>query len=283
MAFGFDIFANNYDYRASSGFGSAGYEDAKYGGSLRLGFALTDEFYLNTNYTLLQDNVYNVDANASAAVQQIKGTALISSVGYSLIYDTRNNKKNPSRGFYFQFTQDGAGAGGDVDYVRSVAEFRGYYPITKEITLVGHAIGGDIFGYNGQNVRIVDSFYKGGETIRGFQTAGLGPRDAVSGDALGGNMFYAGTVEVRFPIPLLPDELGFGGAIFADAGSVWGTDAKKVPGVQVQDSDALRTSVGASLIWNSPVGPLRADFAYVINKEAFDKTQFFRFGAASRF
>jgi outer membrane protein insertion porin family len=79
----------------------------------------------------------------------------------------------------------------------------------------------------------------------------------------------------------VPDELGFGGAIFADAGSVYGTDAK-VPG-GVDDSDTLRSSIGASLLWNSPVGPLRADFAYVISKADFDETQFFRFGAATKF
>jgi outer membrane protein insertion porin family len=141
----------------------------------------------------------------------------------------------------------------------------------------------------------VDAFYKGGETIRGFYTAGLGPRAQDTGDALGGKTFYAGTAEVRFPLPFVPDDLGFGGAVFADAGSVYGTDAQKFaaayvakhPGainsLIVEDSDTLRTSVGASLLWNSPVGPLRADFAYVLNKAAFDQTQFFRFGAATKF
>src|SRR5690606_9735576 len=116
-------------------------------------------------------------------------------------------------------------------------------------------------------------------------TAGLGPRvakgnpDGGDGDALGGKTFYAGTVEVRFPIPFLPDELGFGGAVFPDAGSVFGTDVSG--DTVVDDSEELRTSVGASLIWNSPVGPLRADFAYVINKADFDETELFRFGTAT--
>jgi outer membrane protein insertion porin family len=143
-------------------------------------------------------------------------------------------------------------------------------------------------------VRIVDAFYKVGETIRGFFTAGLGPRAQDTGDALGGKTFYAGTAEVRFPLPFVPDDLGFGGAVFADAGSVYGTDAQKFAyayatkhnvanTLVVEDSDTLRTSVGASLLWNSPVGPLRADFAYVLNKAAFDQTQVFRFGAATKF
>jgi outer membrane protein insertion porin family len=235
-------------------------------------------------------------------VREVAGTAITSSVGYSLIYDTRNNRKNPSRGFYFAFTEDLAGVGGTVDFLRSVAEGRAYYPITKEITLVGRAIGGNIVGWNGQDVRTVDDFFKGGETIRGFAPSGIGPRDPVTGDPLGGKNFWATTAEVRFPLPFVPDDLGFGGAIFADAGSLWGTDAQKLANAYlakhggscaaagflyqcnlVDDSDAVRASVGASLIWNSPIGPLRADFGYAILKEAFDQTQVFRFGAATKF
>ncbi len=115
--------------------------------------------------------------------------------------------------------------GGTVDYVRSIAEGRAYYPLTKEITLVGRAIGGNIMGWNGQDVRTVDDFFKGGETIRGFAPSGLGPRDPVTGDPLGGKTFWAATSEIRFPIPFVPDDLGFGGAIFADAGTLYGTDS----------------------------------------------------------
>ncbi len=298
MSFGVDAFLRNSDYTASSGYTDAGYEDFKVGGSLRLGFALLDNLWLNTNYTLYEEDVYNVDSTASYAVKQIAGTSVVSSVGYSLIYDTRNNRKNPSRGFYFSWAQDVAGIGGDIDYIRSIAEARAYYPLSKEFTLVGRAIGGNIMGWNGQDVRIVDDFFKGGETVRGFATAGLGPRDANTGDSLGGKNFYAATTEIRFPLPFVPDDLGFGGAIFADAGTLYGTDAAKFttkycaanvsvcntsPPGAVENSSAIRASVGASILWNSPVGPLRADFAYALLKEPFDQTQVFRFGAATKF
>jgi outer membrane protein insertion porin family len=243
-------------------------------------------------------------------VYEVAGRSIISSVGYSLVYDTRNNRKNPSRGVYVSFSQDFAGVGGTVDYIRSVAEARGYYPITKDITLVGRTIGGTIQGWNNELVRTTDDFYKGGETIRGFATAGLGPRDKLSEDSLGGKNFYAATTEIRFPLPFVPEDIGFGGAVFADAGSVWGTDADRLaqkflnahgqvcPGTNPPvtnvkgvgpcwagtfDSDGLRASVGASLIWNSPIGPLRADFGWALLKESFDQTQVFRFGAATKF
>ena len=122
------------------------------------------------------------------------------------------------------------------------------------------------------------------------------------GDALGGQSFWAATAEVRFPIPLIPDELGMSAAVFADAGSLFGAsaftkDTSKVgtcgvntvvngitrPGVCLADSDAIRTSVGAGILWNSPVGPLRLDYAHALSKETFDKTQMIRFGASTKF
>jgi outer membrane protein insertion porin family len=305
LSLGVDAFVRNSDYKADTGYTTAGYQDFKTGGSLRFGFAILDNLWFNTNYTFIYEDIYDLDFGAPLAVYEVAGRTITSSVGYSLIYDTRNNRKNPTRGFYFSFSQDFAGVGGDVDYIRSVAEGRAYYPLTRDITLVGRAIGGSIQGWNDQYVRTVDDFYKGGETIRGFAPAGLGPRDPLSLDSFGGKNFYAGTAEVRFPIPFVPEDLGFGGAIFADAGSVWGTDANILatrylnshggicPGgipnsvtpcyAAAEDSDAIRASIGASLIWNSPIGPLRADLGWAILKQPFDQTQVFRFGAATKF
>ncbi len=307
LSLGVDAFVRNSDYKASTGYTSAGYEDFKSGGSLRFGFGLLDNVWLNTNYTFIYENIYGLDSNAPLAVYEVEGSSTISSVGYSLIWDTRNNRKNPSRGFYFSVSQDFAGAGGTVDYLRNVAEVRGYYPLTKDFTLVGRGLAGNIMNWDGGLIRTVDDFYKGGECIRGFATAGLGPRDPLTQDALGGKNFYCATTEIRFPLPFIPEDIGFGGAIFADAGSLWGTDAGALANAYlsknincpstgkpntssnglcfngVEDSDAVRASVGASLIWNSPIGPLRADFGWALLKEQFDQTQVFRFGAATKF
>ncbi len=288
---GFDLFHKEVDYSDQSG-----YKDRKTGGALRIGFALTDNVWFQPNYSFVHDQVFDVDAaTATQAIQDIEGVANISSAGYSISYDTRNNRRAPNRGVYLALNQTVAGLGGDVNYVRSVAEGRGYYPIYEGITLIGRIIGGHIAGWDGQQVRLVDDFYKGGETIRGFATSGIGPRvinnDTGEDNAVGGKVFYAGTVEVRFPLPFIPDELGFSGAVFADAGSVWNTDAmadnmtcdRTAPGETLCDENVLRSSVGVSLLWNSPVGPLRADFAHVLSKAEFDKEQFFRFGASTAF
>jgi outer membrane protein insertion porin family len=289
LSFGVDAFVKNADYTASTGYLVAGYEDFRVGGSLRLGVALSDTLTVGTNYTLMWENVYNVDPNASLAVKQIQGTALISSVGYSLIYDTRDNKRKPTRGFYFKGTQDLAGAGGDVNYIRSTADLRAYYPITQDIVLAGRTMGGTITGWGGQSVRVVDAFYRGGETIPGFAPAGIGPRDAATGDALGGTTFYSATAELRFPLPFIPQDLGLSGAVFTSAGTLFGTDAQKFAAayaakngvsntLAVQDTSSLRSSAGGSLVWDSPIGGLRVDFAGAITKAPFDKTQVVGFG-----
>jgi outer membrane protein insertion porin family len=262
-------------------------------------------------YTFSRDEMTDVVSTASAAIKEAcgwgggdpaflytnggndsgscqKGAYYTSLVGTSVSWDMRNHPKNPTKGLFFQVAGDFAGLGGDVQYVRLSAEGRAYYPLTDKITFVGRAIGGDIEGWGGQDVRLLDLFFKGGETVRGFNRSGYGPRDLITSDALGGSRFWAATAEVRFPLPLIPDDLGISGAVFADAGSLWGagagakrlaTDGKVV----LVDDSSVRSSAGASILWNSPVGPLRIDFAKAITKQDYDKEQFVRFGAQTKF
>ena len=283
LAAGIDIFHKEIDNSDESSFKSR-----KTGGALRLGFPVAENLRLTTNYSFVRDEIFDVDENdpdVSQAVIQASqdndGVANVSSIGYKLTYDTRNIRRNPTEGVYFTLSQDFAGVGGDVQYIRSTAEARGYYPITKKLTLVGRAVAGNIFGWGGDDVRLLDHFYKGGETIRGFERSGIGPR-ATDGDqdALGGTTFYAATVELRFPFPYLTDAIGMKGAVFADAGSLFGNDL----GGNIDSEDhELRASAGASIIWDSPLGPLRADFAYAFLKDEADKEEIFRFGAATKF
>jgi len=279
MSAGFDLFHKELDYSDE-----AGYKNRKTGGQLRFGFLVAEDLVLTTNYSFTQDEIFDIESDASTAVKEQAGTSQISSVGYGLVYDTRNIPNNPTRGIYLAVNQDFAGVGGDVNYLRSTAEARGYYPIYDGVTLVGRLIGGHIMGLAGDDVRLTDAFYKGNNLIRGFESTGLGPRDS-NGDALGGKTFYAANVEVRFPFPFIPDELGLSGAVFADAGSVFGTDIDDddCASSTCLDSEAIRSSVGASLLWNSPVGPLRADFSYVITSEDFDEEEVFGFGATTKF
>jgi outer membrane protein insertion porin family len=292
LAAGFDLFHKDVDQISTSS-----YKSRKTGGGVRLGLPLSENLWLSTNYTISYDDIYEIDEDtASLAVKQAaeEGALITSSVGTALTYDTRNHPKNPTRGLYLSAGSEFAGVGGDVQYIRVQGEGRAYYPITENLTFVGRVVGGHIEGWGGDDVRLLDLFYKGGETIRGFGRSGIGPRDLDTGDALGGKTFWAATAEIRFPLPLIPDELGMSGAVFADAAALFnaGDTVKNLtqscPGVTdvsicLADDATIRTSAGVSLIWNSPVGPLRFDYAFPITKEKYDDVQEFRFGASTKF
>ncbi len=284
VAAGFDLFYKDVDYTRQ-----ASYKSLKVGGDVRLGVPIDENWSTGVNYTFVRSQLYDVGANASAAIKEAvpgfpnasSNTYYTSSVGYSLTYDTRDNKKRPTSGVYYTIAQDLAGVGGDVRYLRSVGEARGYYAVTDDVIAVGRATGGIIGGWGGQDVRLLDLFYKGSETVRGFAVAGIGPRDTASAnqDALGGRMFFGTTAELLFPIPGVSQEAGLRGAVFADAGSLWNVNrtAAAAPGL-AGNAPALRASVGVGLAWDSPLGALRVDYAYPILKQPFDKTQALSFG-----
>jgi len=295
LAAGFDVFYKEVDFQDVASFSQ---RDA--GGDIRLGFPIADNTQLGLRYKFEKEDIFNVSNNASLAVKESAGTSNVSSVGYTVAYDTRNLPQSPTSGIFASFSQDLAGVGGDVNYIRSVADARGYYPITNKLTLVGRVQGGNIEGWGGDDVRMTDLFFKGGETIRGFKRAGIGPRDACedpvtgervhpcSKDALGGKVYWATTAELRFPFPFIPDNLGMQGAVFVDAGSLFdpsdfALNAVAREGSFIFDSSQVRLSSGFSIIWQSPLGPLRADIAQALLKADFDKTEIFRFGASTNF
>jgi outer membrane protein insertion porin family len=314
LAAGFDLFHKEVDLRDVASF-----EQRDTGGNLRLGFPIADNTQLGLRYRFENEEIFNASQDASLAVQEAaaEGAVNVSSVGYTIAYDTRNLPQAPTSGVFASFSQDLAGVGGDVNYIRSVADARGYYPITNKITLVGRVQGGAIEGWGDKDIRLTDLFFKGGETIRGFERAGYGPRDAcespVTGigiadcrrDSLGGKLYWATTAEVRFPFPLIPENLGMQGALFVDAGSLWDPSEQALAAVGLPpqpggctnktlgktcgegsfifDSSDVRLSTGFSIIWQSPLGPLRADIAEALLKQDFDKTEIFRFGASTNF
>jgi outer membrane protein insertion porin family len=246
-----------------------------------------------------------------------EGAFLTSMAGYGLTYNTLDNNKHPTGGMLLSFGQDFAGLGGSVAYMRTVADFRTYYEIASDLIGLVHLQGGNMIGLNGPQVRMLDDFKMGPNLVRGFQPAGIGPRDltpGTTGDALGGTLYWGASVELQYPFFFLPKDSGLRGAVFFDAGSVWdykgetsnpatgeingvvnGTGGPYLCGavnnpafgtgcaLQFADTAAVRASVGASLIWDSPFGPLRFDFAYPVLKQSYDRLQWFQFGGGARF
>ncbi|MEO1206215.1 MAG: outer membrane protein assembly factor BamA [Pseudomonadota bacterium] len=281
LAAGFDLFHKELDQSDTSGFRSR-----KTGGTVRLGFPLAESLWGQVRYTISRDDIYDVENDASPAIQDAEGEYWTSSVGGTLKYDQRNHPRNPTRGFYLQTSVDFAGIGGDAQYARLSAEGRAYYPVAEKVTLVGRAVAGHIEGYGDEDIRILDLYFRGGETVRGFDRSGFGPRDTGSAnrDALGGKTYWAVTAELRFPIPVIPEDLGISAAVFADAGSLFGASERaEALANNLQDDASIRSSVGASVLWNSPVGPLRLDYAHVLSSEDYDDEQSIRFGASTNF
>jgi outer membrane protein insertion porin family len=268
----------------------------------------------------VQTNCLNVNgvpfyiASLPVRLELAQGGYLTSMAGYGFTYNTLDNNKRPTNGLLVSFGQDFAGLGGQAYYMRSVADFRTYYELVSDLVSVLHLQGGNMLGLSNQNgidnyVRMLDDFKMGPNLVRGFQPAGFGPRETTSGtanDALGGTIYWGASLEVQYPFYFLPKDAGFRGAVFVDSGSEWGykgetswpangevngvitpaTGASYICGncaMQYVDSAAPRLSVGASVIWDSPFGPLRFDFAYPILKQPYDRTQWFQFGGGARF
>jgi outer membrane protein insertion porin family len=274
LAFGIDAFRTRTDRPESS------FDEKNLGGGFRFSWEWAEFLRQTVRYTLSQDEIFNVDSNSSLAIQQQAGTTVSSVVGQELTYDRRDNRFNPTEGYVVRLRNDVAGLGGDLRYLRSRLGAGYWYPVTSAITASLNGEVGYIFGFN-QDVRITDAFFLGGSTLRGFETAGVGPRDIATDDSLGGNKYFAGSLEVSFPLGL-PEEYGIKGRAFSDFGTLFDSDFDDAAATIV-DKKSMRVSLGVGLTWTSPFGPLAVDLAYPIIKEDFDKDEFFRFSVGTRF
>ncbi len=259
------------------------YDETNTGFTLRMGYPLSEQIRQRLSYTLRQDNISNIPSTASRFIRDQEGTSVTSMVGHELSYDIRDSKLEPTSGFVARLNTDFAGLGGDRQFARMRVGGTQYYELAEKYILSGAVEFGYIWGL-GQDVRINDRFFLGGETLRGFQFAGLGPRALTNGadDALGGNRFSRGTVELSLPTPL-PDELGFKGHIFSDFGTVGHNDEKALPGDVFKNDESLRASFGVGVTWQSPFGPVRLDLAQPVMKKSYDKLEFVHFSFGTRF
>jgi outer membrane protein insertion porin family len=248
------------------------------------------------------------DGESSLPVRQelAQGAALTSAVGYSLDYNTLDNTKNPTDGLFLDFKQDFAGVGGDVSYLKSTIDGKYYAPLVADIVGLIHLQGGMLNQVGDSQLRMLDQFQMGSNLVRGFAPNGIGPRDLTfypytgTGDALGGTKYWGVSAELQMPFWFLPKEVGLKGAVYADAGSLWdyqGPTSWAATGevnglvngspcncaMVYDDTNVIRTSVGVGLIWASPFGPLRFDYAIPITKGKYDVVQQFKFGGGTSF
>ena len=302
MSAGFDLYTYTYNYSTQASF-----QTSSAGFALRTGFPINQYASIGLRYTAHTDHVsipgYIIDPLTGQCVLGYSqslcdevGSTITSSVGYTVRWDRRNDPIIPTRGFYIDFGQDFAGLGGDVNYIRTSADGAWYYGFTPAWIFSVKGQAGYINGWGGDIVRINDRFFKGGDSFRGFQIAGIGPRDTSLattsgtqiGDALGGKLFAIGTAELTVPTPI-PAQYGIKTALFSDFGTLGLLDSrvKRNPDgtidAAVKDNLAFRASAGISVFWKSPMGPLEFDFSKVLKKAPYDITETFRFNTTTRF
>jgi outer membrane protein insertion porin family len=280
---GFDAFYltnNKSSYRSNRT-----YDSSTVGGAIRTGYDLTKDLTHNLKYTYKIDEINNVDSNAALLIKLQAGQTTTSMISNSFIFDTRDTVIMPSDGIIAQLSTDYAGIGGDVNFIRNELRASIYEPIYgDDVVLKLSANGGIINGLKGDNVRINNRYFLGGNSLRGFRRDGLGPRDVATKDSLGGTKYYSTSAEVLFPLGDWAKEAGFRGAIFADAGSLLDASENSAVAPQgIYDVHSVRASTGLGLAWSSPMGPIRIDYAIPLAKEDFDETERVRFSFGTNF
>jgi len=285
---GFDLFRINIEQSDASTF-----ETVSTGGTLRLGLSIAEQTVLALRYTLRQDEVDLGAVQPSRFILDALGTKTTSLFGYSLIFNTLNNPRRPSRGQRLNFSQEFAGIGGDVFYLRNRLEYTNFIPLPFGFTGRVRTEGGYIQGL-GEEVRINDRFFLGGPRVRGFDTAGLGPAAVALDDQgnpvdrtdfIGGEAFYLSTAEMFLPLGSSAEELGVRASVYADVASLFEVGGREnFPNETIRgDTAEPRISVGVGVSWESPFGPFRVDFAKTLNDQPFDDTKTFQFNVGTSF
>ena len=278
LSAGTDVFytqTNNQDLSS--------YDTSSEGFTLRMGYPLSQEIRQRLNYSFHHDTITNVPSTASLYIVDQQGAATTSSVGQELNYDTRDSKLDPTLGFITHLNTDIAGAGGSRKWFRAKLGGTQYYPLAEHWTISGTAEVGQIWGID-QGTKINERFFLGGDTLRGFQYAGIGPRDTSSGnqDALGGNRFSRGTLELTTPTPA-PAEFGLKGHFFVDGGTLGKSDESVIAGDNFANDESLHLSGGIGITWASPFGPVRLDYAEPILYKTYDKIEHIHFSFGTKF
>ncbi len=285
---GIDLFGKQAEANSYQSYGSD-----TYGATLQFGTPLTEQIGVQWRYSIYNQNITlapnTTGLTPSLPIQQAAaaGHAWVSAAGSTTTYSTLDSTKSPTSGIRSQLSQDIAGLGGDVKFLRTTEDVRYYQSINSDLVGMVRAQGGYVTGWGGSQVPLINNFFGGPTMVRGFAPNGFGPRDLTPGttmDNVGGSMYWATTAELQSAIPGVPDEYGLKATAFIDAGSVFRYNGPTAfPGstqsLQVANNNVVRSSIGAGLTWASPFGALTVDYAVPLTKAAYDVVQPLRFSA----
>lgn len=258
-----------------------------------LTFPVSENGRVQVRYTLDYSDITVNDTGSVGAVitnEAALGERYDSSLGFSYTYDSRRTGLNPNAGFLLEWSSDFGGLGGDTSFVKSSAKAIAQTKILSEEVTLRATLEGGMLSYSEGDSRVIDRFQSSPSIMRGFEYAGIGPRELGTGvdNPLGGNMFAVARFEAEFPLGL-PEEYGISGGLFYDIGSVWGLDdsastqATAAGNRIVSEDFNARHVVGVSVFWDSALGPLRLNFSEALVKEDFDKAQSFDLTVSTQF
>jgi outer membrane protein insertion porin family len=284
---GFDLFRTVTDSYTSSG-SDFSYSESNLGADARLGYRFNANVRQSFTYTVSTRDVYDIPAGSSLYVTDEAGTSSLSQISQSLSFDYVDDDQTPTSGLLVDLTTDFAGLGGTAKYARLSPDATYYIPLervfgNKAWVLKFSGSGGYLIPTFGYSTHIIDRFFLGGDTLRGFADGGVGPHDIATGDSLGGQVMWQGSTELQFPTPVSPD-LGITGFAFIDTGSTYGLPRSEISkDGAAYDSASPRVGAGVGIAWNTPFGLIDLSFAEPIVKQPDDQIQQFRVSFGTRF
>ena len=275
-------------YKWVTNYNQANYQGDVTAAGLRFGFPTSEYGSVQMRYTFRVNKITPFSGAPASLLQEISlygNQTNTSLVGFTFGYNTLDDYLKPTHGVMFSLSQDFAGIGGGLKFLKTEGSFTTYHPLFWD--MVGQLTLGSGFiqGYGGSTVPIEERFFRGGDSFRGFKLAGIGPRDtSVSGDygSLGGDFYAGGSAQARLP-DILPADYGMQFALFSDFGTLGHLDTpfRGAAYPNVKDNMALRASAGISVKWKSPFGPVQIDLGVPIAKTSYDKTEFIHFSAGT--
>ncbi len=230
------------------------------GGNIKVGYLLTPNLRVYGGYRYDDTELSDLNPVVSKAILESLDVNITSALEAGLSYDTRNRWFVPTKGMLHQLDFELAGQflGGDSEYLKTVLSSHFYFPLIFHFTGHLHFGAGYITEGSGKKVPVYEKFYLGGlSSIRGYRYGDVSPIDPETGERIGGTRMFFVQAETIFT---LLKSIDLKGVLFFDTGTVW----SKAQGF---DSSELRKSVGFGIRWLSPMGPLRIEFGWNIDKK----------------
>ncbi len=275
LSLGGNLYRSENDKGSGFGNGEQNYSLKSTGAKLSLGYDITDDLSHSIDYSIKKDELTAPNDSISVFIQEQIGKFTTSSIAHTLTYDRVDSAVLPKNGYIVSGTQELAGLGGNTKYLKHEADLKAFKSFKDNKYTVKFSTGaGIIKGIKGKKVRISDRFNLGDYSLRGFAHGGVGPRDVVTDEGLGGQKFYTVSTELNFPVGL-PEEFNVTGAVFADAGSLWDADSKASTVKGFHNKKSIRASVGFGVLWVTRIAPIRLDWGFPVKKEKFDEKQVF--------